>query len=149
MQDENTMPTSSPALADGETIVVARLGDAEDYIPEGPYECKIVSAQYKTSKTSGTPMLNLKYTVDEAGCKYNDRSFFGIAMLEGKGTTFTRRLNKAIGLSAPHQDVSVKLDGEGQALDYVGKRLIVVLGVETDESDEKVNKIKGYKAIGQ
>lgn len=93
-------------------------------VEPGPYPMTIESVEQKTSKSSGTPMLNVKFVFEDPATAKRAGAVFRNYMLAGAGAGFTRDFVKAV----TGEDIPVGGSFDLDTDDFIGKHVIVNIG---------------------
>ena len=117
-------------------LVTPNYSETQDPLEPGEYYARITKCEKKTGKTSGAAYLNWTLnTFNEEDAKNNDRMFWHITMLEGKGAGMLKTFYKA----ATGKDQEGALDWD----ELMGKEVKAVLYTD----DQGYTKVKAITAI--
>lgn len=145
------------AGADGAGLVFDLSGVDEnassfEVLPKGTYNVIIDECELTEAKSSGAPMLAMKYVID--GGEYDSRVIFDYIVLGGKPKAIElgqQKLKKLLVRVCPEVDIQhfnvAAFNEQGTA---IGKRCQIVLGIQTNKSGdykgEKRNNVKDILA---
>lgn len=116
-------------------------------LPKGTYLVTIESAEFKMSKSSGSPMWSLTYAIAEGEFAEKNRKVFDIISLKAEQRG---RVKKFINRVAPELGEAEVFDPKKVADEglLVGKQLKVKLDIEESEEYGNRNRVKDHYAPG-
>jgi len=148
--DDNRDPYGNSALDGASPFVIdfASVPKGDEPVPAATYGCTIVHAEATTSKSSGNPMISLRWRIDDDG-EYYHRTIFDQLVFTQAALWRVRQLLEALGYADTFKgEINPEsLLGESATLQVViqaGKGV----NPETQEPYPPRNSVKRYLPAG-